>query len=167
MITKYANPLNINIIFITDGIFIQAYHVKDEDFLYYNSEIVTEFLSEKKLKLFVEGDSKIFSEKKVVHSKVELIKIFQEANDILRKDGLSEGKERFTEFSNLLFLKLISDIEDLCKENGEKRRLEKTIVGIHIMTRTHRNYSNISINLYYPDLTRNTITQVIFLTHVY
>lgn len=124
-IAKYANPLGVNIVFITDGLFIQAYHVKDKDYLYYNSEIVTEFLSEKRLLLFVKGGSKVFSEKKVVHSKVELIKIFQEANDILRKDGLSEGKERFTEFSNLLFLKLISDIEKLREERGEKRRLEE------------------------------------------
>lgn len=124
-VTKYAEPLGVNIVFITDGLFIQAYHVKEKDFLYYNSEMVTEFLSEKRLLLFVKGGSKIFSERKVVHSKVELIKIFQEANDILRKDGLSEGKERFTEFSNLLFLKLISDIEKLREEKGEERRLEE------------------------------------------
>ncbi len=124
-IIKYAIPLGIKIVFITDGLFIQAYHIDDKDYLYYNSEIVTEFLSEKKTNLFVEGGSKIFSEKKVTHSKIELIKIFQEANDILRKDGLSEGRERFSEFSNLLFLKLISDIEQQKEEKGEKRKLEK------------------------------------------
>lgn len=122
---KYAEPLGIKIIFITDGLFIQAYHLEDKDFLYYNSEIVSEFLSEKRLKLFIKGGSKIFSEKKIVHSKVELIKIFKEADDILRKDGLSEGKERFTEFSNILFLKLISEIEEQREEKGEERRLEK------------------------------------------
>ena len=122
---KYAIPLNVKIIFITDGLFIQAYHLDDGDYLYYNSEIVTEFLSEKRVKLFISGGSKIFSEKKVTHSKIELIKIFQDANDILRKDGLSEGRERFTEFSNLLFLKLISDIEKQREDSGEKRRLEK------------------------------------------
>lgn len=122
---KYAIPLNIKIIFITDGLFIQGYHVTENDYLYYNSEIVTEFLSEKKLQLFIDGGSKIFSEKTVVHSKLELIKIFEEANDILRKDGLSEGRERFTEFSNLLFLKLVSDIEKQREETGEERRLEE------------------------------------------
>jgi type I restriction enzyme M protein len=124
-ITKYAKPLNIKIVFVTDGLFIQGYHLEDKDFLYYNSELVTEFLPEKRLNLFIEGGSKIFSEKKVTHSKVELIKIFEEANDILRKDGLSEGRERFTEFSNLLFLKLISDIEKHREEIGESRKLEK------------------------------------------
>jgi type I restriction enzyme M protein len=124
-ITKYATPLEVKIVFITDGLFIQAYHLDDEDYLYYNSEIVTEFLSEKRIKLFIEKGSKIFSEQKVTHSKIELIKIFQESNDILRKDGLSEGRERFTEFSNLLFLKLVSDIEQDIQERGEKRRLEE------------------------------------------
>jgi type I restriction enzyme M protein len=124
-ITKYAEPLNVKIVFVTDGLFIQAYHLDDKDFLYYNSELVTEFLPERRLLLFIEGGSKIFSEKKVTHSKVELIKIFEEANDILRKDGLSEGRERFTEFSNLLFLKLISDIEKHREEIGESRKLER------------------------------------------
>ena len=124
-ITKYAKPLGVKIVFITDGLFIQAYHLDDNDYLYYNSEIVTDFLTEKRIKLFIEGGSKIFSEQKVTHSKIELIKIFQEANDILRKDGLSEGRERFSEFSNLLFLKLISDIEAEREEKGEKRRLEE------------------------------------------
>jgi len=124
-ITKYAEPLNVKIVFVTDGLFIQVYHLEDKDFLYYNSELVTEFLPEKRLQLFIEGGSKLFSEKKVTHSKVELIKIFEEANDILRKDGLSEGRERFTEFSNLLFLKLISDIEKHREEIGESRKLER------------------------------------------
>jgi len=122
---KYAIPLGIKIIFITDGLFIQAYHLDDGDYLYYNSEIVTEFLTEKRIELFINGGSKIFSEKIVTHSKIELIKIFQDANDILRKDGLSEGRERFTEFSNLLFLKLISDIEKQREEDGLTRRLEQ------------------------------------------
>ena len=122
---KYAKPLGVKIVFITDGLFIQGYHLEEDDYLYYNSEIVTEFLSEKRLRLFIEGGSKIFSEKKIVHSKIELIKTFKEADDILRKDGLSEGKERFTEFSNILFLKLISEIENQREEKGEKRRLEE------------------------------------------
>ncbi len=122
---KYAVPLGVKIIFITDGLFVQSYHLDDGDYLYYNSEIVTEFLTEKRIELFIKGGSKIFSEKIVTHSKIELIKIFQDANDTLRKDGLSEGRERFTEFSNLLFLKLISDIEKQREEDGLPRRLDK------------------------------------------
>lgn len=35
--TKYAIPLGVKIIFITDGLFIQAYHTDDDYYLYYNS----------------------------------------------------------------------------------------------------------------------------------
>ncbi|MEP0825013.1 MAG: N-6 DNA methylase [Nitrososphaera sp.] len=38
---------------------------------------------------------------------------------------MHQGIERFTEFSNLLFLKLISEIEDYNEKNGETRRLAK------------------------------------------
>ena len=124
-IEKYAKPLNIKIVFVTDGIFVQAYHVEDCDFLYFNSELVSELLSEKRVLNFVKNGSKLFSEKRITHTKVELIKKFSEANIILRKDGLSEGKERFSEFANLLFLKLINDIENEREETGEKRRINK------------------------------------------
>ena len=124
-IEKYAKPLNINVVFVTDGIFVQAYHVADGDFLYFNSELISELLPEKRVLNFTENGSRLFSEKKIIHTKVELIKKFDEANEILRKDGLSEGKERFTEFANLLFLKLINDIENQRVENGEKRKLNE------------------------------------------
>ena len=53
------------------------------------------------------------------------MEIFKDANDLLRKEGLREGIERFSEFSNLLFLKLISEIEIDRKRRGEPRRLER------------------------------------------
>ncbi|MCL2081806.1 MAG: N-6 DNA methylase [Oscillospiraceae bacterium] len=123
-IEKYAKPLKVNIVFVTDGIFVQAYHVADDDYLYFNSELVSELLSEEKTLDFAENGSKLFSEKSIVHTKVELIKKFADANIILRKDGLSEGKERFGEFANLLFLKLMNDIESYRVCNGEKRSLD-------------------------------------------
>ena len=51
--------------------------------------------------------------------------IFSQANSLLRKEGLRAGLERFSEFSNLLFLKLISEIESDREESGLPRRLEK------------------------------------------
>ncbi len=46
--------------------------------------------------------------KEVQVSRQELISIFDEANNTLRVEGLRAGIERFSEFSNILFLKLIS-----------------------------------------------------------
>ena len=70
-------------------------------------------------------EQKFFSPERVTHTKRELINIFSEANDLLREEGMREGIERFTEFSNLLFLKLISEIEEDRESNGEQRRLDK------------------------------------------
>ena len=36
----------------------------------------------------------------------DLIKMFKEANNILKNEGLSAGIERFSEFANLMFLKM-------------------------------------------------------------
>ena len=44
---------------------------------------------------------------------------------MLRKEGIREGIERFAEFSNLLFLKLISEIEEDRENIAEERILEK------------------------------------------
>lgn len=48
---------------------------------------------------------------RIILSRDELVKIFRELNDTLRGEGLRAGIERFSEFSNILFLKLLSENE--------------------------------------------------------
>lgn len=62
----------------------------------------------------------------VKHTRDELIRIFVWANNLLRKEGL-RNLDRFVEFSNLLFLKIISEIEEDREKNGLDRRLDKDI----------------------------------------
>lgn len=61
---------------------------------------------------FVDNDS-VETIEKVIKSRAELIKIFKESNNLLRKEGLTAGHERFSVFANILFLKLMSELEDL------------------------------------------------------
>jgi len=124
-ITKYAKPLGVNIVFATDGTLVDAYDLRSNSFLRSDGDVVTDLLSEKKLLRFVEEGAEIFSAEQQRHTKKEVIRIFAEANELLRKEGLREGIERFTEFANLLFLKLISEIENEREAKGEKRILEK------------------------------------------
>ena len=49
-----------------------------------------------------------------------MISIFSTVNSLLREEGLQKGLERFTEFSNILFLKVLSEIEDGKEESGEQ-----------------------------------------------
>ncbi|MCW8966866.1 MAG: SAM-dependent methyltransferase, partial [Candidatus Pacearchaeota archaeon] len=63
--------------------------------------------------------------KKVSQAKKDLIRVFSHANNILREEGIREGIDRFTEFSYLLFLKLMSEIEADREFAGQKRQLDK------------------------------------------
>ncbi len=124
-ITKYAKPLGVSIIFATDGTLVDTYDLRSATGLRIDGDVVTDLLSERRLLRFVEEGAEIFSAERQRHTKKEVIRIFAEANELLRKEGLREGIERFTEFANLLFLKLISEIENEREAQGEKRTLEK------------------------------------------
>lgn len=121
----YAKCLEIKIVFAVDGAIIEAREVKTENNLKLDGQVITELINEKLLLRFVKEGVEIFSPKNVVHTKKELIEIFSYANDLLRQEGMREGVERFTEFSNLLFLKLIDEIEEDREKNNEERKLEK------------------------------------------
>jgi type I restriction enzyme M protein len=62
---------------------------------------------------------------KATKTREDLIAVFGKTNNLLRDDGIREGVERFTEFSNILFLKLFDEIEDDREAKGEERRIEK------------------------------------------
>ena len=122
---EYAECLGIKIIFAIDGSIIEAREAGTDDLLKLDGLTITELISEKLLIRFAEEGSELESPQNIVHTKNELIEIFSYANDLLRQEGMREGVERFSEFSNLLFLKLIDEIEEGREKNGEKRRLEK------------------------------------------
>lgn len=123
--TLYADPLGVNIIFITDGTIIETHDNRSKTNLKLDGQLITDFITENLLLRFNTEGSELYSPEKITHTKRELIKVFSDANDLLREEGMREGVERFTEFSNLLFLKLISEIEEDRERNGEKRILEK------------------------------------------
>lgn len=122
---EYAEPLDVNIIFAADGGIVESFDRRSGSSLYLDEEPITDLLPESLLLRFANDGPTLATPPKNIQTKQELIRIFAQANDLLRKEGLREGLERFSEFSNLLFLKLISEIEDEREAKGEKRRLEK------------------------------------------
>ena len=120
----YAESLGVKLVFATDGTITETYHTGIKAGLERDDLPIIELLSEKELQKLVET-GKVEVPKEVQYTRKELIKIFERANELLRKDGLSEGKERFTEFANLLFMKMISEIEDDREKHGVERRFEK------------------------------------------
>ena len=75
---------------------------------------VTEIPSPHILRLFgLEQSNAVFTiPRNVVKSRSDLIRLFGELNDDLRAEGLRAGIERFSEFANILFLKLLSEKGD-------------------------------------------------------
>jgi len=126
-IEKYVKPLNIPIVFASDGTFVKSWHIKDDKELTVDGEPVNELLSEKMILRFIKEGSNIESivSKEVKYTREQLISVFKWANDLLRKEGIREGFDRFIEFANLLFLKLISEMEIDREKNNEERILEK------------------------------------------
>lgn len=120
----YAQPLDVDIIFATDGVLCQSFDRRSGEYLVLDNEPVSELLSPKLvLKFTIEG-SALITPTEIRQTKRELLKVFAEANELLRKEGLREGVERFSEFANLLFLKLVSEIEAHRETRGEPRRFE-------------------------------------------
>ena len=122
---KYAKPLDVDIVFATDGVLCQSFDRRSGEPLLLDGEPVMDLLSPKLLLRFANEGPILVTPTKIRQTKQELMSIFSKTNDLLRKEGLREGIERFSEFSNLLFLKLISEIEEDRESTGDPRRLEE------------------------------------------
>jgi type I restriction enzyme M protein len=114
----YAEKLGAPLVFATDGIYFKTFHTEKNSPLFLNGEEVDELMRELEALKFLENNEVNTISKEVIDSRKELISIFEESNNILRDEGLRAGIERFGEFSNILFLKLIGELEDLKEEEG-------------------------------------------------
>jgi len=121
---EYAECIGAKIIFGVDGSIVEARWTDGNKFLKIDDQLVTELLSEKTLLKFIGEGNEIRTPTKIAKTKDDLIRIFKKTNDLLRQEGMREGIERFTEFSNILFLKLIDEIEEDRDLKGQERRIE-------------------------------------------
>src|SRR3989344_2431198 len=127
-IERYAKPLGVDIVFAIDGTFIKTFSIKNNRELSVDNEPLHELISEEKLLRFLKEGTNIEEvTPEVKYTREELIKVFEWADDLLRKEGLQKGVERFTAFSNFLFIKIVSEIEDDREKRGLKRQLKKSL----------------------------------------
>ena len=105
-IKKYADKINAPLVIASDGWRIKSWHRKEnEPILIDGKEIDELFSPEIAQNLISNNNFSSFSvEIPIAHS--ELIAKFKKANDILKLEGFSAGIDRFSEFANLMFLKL-------------------------------------------------------------
>lgn len=114
----YARALEAPLVFATDGVFCKAFHTGANRPPILNGDEIDEFIREALALRYLSTYEVNTISPKVQYDRKELIRIFDEANNMLRGDGLRAGIERFGEFANILFLKLISESEQIKQESG-------------------------------------------------
>ncbi len=119
----YAEELGAPIVFATDGIYYKTLHTQKQKPLFLNGEEIDELIRELEAIKFLEDNEVNTISEEVIYDRKQLIKIFEESNNLLRDEGFRAGIERFGEFSNILFLKLIGELEDLKEEEGRNNEV--------------------------------------------
>ena len=105
-VRRYANPLNVPLVFVYNEIFVAGLHVYQSRPLKIDGEQLQDFVDQATALRFINEGAEILSAPKDINfSRDELIAIFKNVNNLLRKDGLRDGFERFSAFSEILFLK--------------------------------------------------------------
>lgn len=136
----YARAIDAPLVFATDGVFCKVFHTGANRPPILNGEEIDEFIREALAQRYLTSYEVNTVSPKVQYDRKELIRIFDEANNMLRGEGLRAGIERFGEFANILFLKLISESEQAKKERGEPTKFDMAcswdaIKGIPASTR--------------------------------
>lgn len=122
----YAKPLQIPLIFAFNDTFVISKHTGQGRALKIDGEEVQDFIDQLTALRFINEGAEILSAPKGINfNRDELLKIFKVTNNLLRKEGLRDGYERFSAFSEILFLKLIDESERLNEDRGKKRKFEQ------------------------------------------
>lgn len=108
-IEKYAKKIDAPIAIASDGWRVKGWHLKFNEPLFVNERELDELFSPEMARHFISENRFNSFSKEVSVSKDELMKKFKKANKILHNEGFSAGIERFSEFANLMFLKLIME----------------------------------------------------------
>jgi type I restriction enzyme M protein len=115
---KYAQLLGSKIIILFDGLQTKSYWVENKEPLLFNGLEVSVIKNQEFYKHFLLSNSNAYQESNIIiNSKEDLINVFAFTNQKLRKAGITKGMERFFEFSNLLFLKLVSEENEIISES--------------------------------------------------
>jgi type I restriction enzyme M protein len=122
---NYARRIDAPIVFATDGVFTKSLHLKFNKPLLLNNEELDDLIKESLALRYLNTNEVNTLDKRVIKSRGELISIFSKVNDLLREEGLQQGIERFSEFANILFLKVLSELETIKEENGEESSIDK------------------------------------------
>src|SRR3954451_13028982 len=123
---RYARAINAPLVFAFNDTFVIAKHLEQGRPLKIDGEELQDFTDQLTSLRFIHEGAEILSAPKGVNfSREELLDIFKTTNKKLRKEGLRDGYERFSAFSEILFLKLVDESEKLNEHSGQGRKIDK------------------------------------------
>jgi type I restriction enzyme M protein len=151
-----------------NGAYCETRFVPNNKELILNGEEVRELLREKEALEFLSANSNeawtIPQGVKV--SRDVLISKFRNLNDVLRSEGLRAGIERFSEFANILFLKLLSEGSQKSWWNSIKSQSNDDIIGYinsYVIGKIQEKYGGgvfTSISIQSPQTLRHIIDAI-------
>lgn len=119
--TRYAIPLNAPLIFAYNNTFVATRYLRNGHPLKIDGEDVRQFIDHFTSLRFVNEGSEILSAPASLQiSRDQLIRVFKRQANLLREAGLQAGLERFSAFSDVLFLKLIDEFCQLREHAGDQ-----------------------------------------------
>ena len=117
---RYAKPLEVPLIFAYNDTFVATSYLHNERPLKIDGEDIRQFIDHYTALRFVnEGPEILSAPQHLQVSREELIRIFKRQADFLREAGLQAGIERFSAFSDVLFLKLMDELSLIREHSGE------------------------------------------------
>lgn len=141
-IIYYAIPLNIPIVFVFNGTSFYACS-KERKPIKIDKIEISDFVDEQTLIELINNDFEVETVPSGISlSKEGLLSIFKKANNMLRKAGLRDGYERFSVFSDLLFLKLKNDFSDYGTVATSKIDIDKICNWEKLISKTPKRIGN-------------------------
>jgi type I restriction enzyme M protein len=143
-IENYAKPLQVPLVFVFNETFVLTKHILQGRPLKIDGEELRDFINQITSLRFVNEGAEILSTPKGINfTRDELTDIFKSVNNSLRKEGLREGYERFSAFSEILFLKLMDEYETIADHSGVPRRLEDRLLWRNFTVKYHNDNSSL------------------------
>ena len=142
---EYADKLDAPLVFAMSGAFCKTRFLYNQKELYLNGNEVRDLLSVQEAVIYAqEKTNEVFTiPKPIIKSRNQLIQLFSDVNNLLRGEGLRAGIERFSEFANILFLKLLSEHNDSTYWRDVKNvpaRYRKDFINSTIYPRLKQKY---------------------------
>src|ERR1043166_691637 len=129
---RYARPLGAPLVFAYNDTYVATRYLHNQRPLKIDGEDVRQFLDHYYSLRFVQEGAEILSAPAAVqYSREQLIGVFKRAANLLREAGLQAGSERFSVFSDLLFLKIMDEIAELCHHAGVKSPITEHVRWSH------------------------------------